>query len=103
MKALCRKCGLAWNVSVHSRFSKKGYICPRCTGKVRVKKSILLAAGFIASCLLSMKCSEIATAQRGYQVIVGGEDFIPLIYLAALIFIKTVSDIKKESTCNGAN
>lgn len=96
MKAICSKCGQVWNVSVHKNM-KEPYECPHCFSRKKVKKIMLVTAGFFVSCLLSIKCSKIATVQRGYQVLVGGEDFIPLLYLAVVVFLKTISDYKKEN------
>ena len=68
----------------------------------RGKKVIVFVAGFILSCLLVPIMANYADRLRGYNG-TGGEIFIPLLYLVVIAFIKSFSDIKKESTSNGAN
>ena len=92
MKALkkvkCSKCGLQWGVSAH-RKSKKPYICPHCQFKVNVRKLVLFLVGFFITCLLVPKASQMAYQQRGY-IAVGGEIFIPFVYLATVGLIHMV-------------
>ena len=96
MKAVCKKCGLPWNVSIHTKISKRGYICPHCTSKARIKKVVLFVVGFIVSCLLVPQFADIAYMQRGYKAY-GGEIFIPLLYLVIVGVIKEFLDIKKKA------
>ncbi len=92
MKATCSKCGQPWSVSVHKKLNKP-YVCPRCS---KVKRLALIVIGFIISCLFVPKLNGIANAQRRYSA-GGGDVLIPLLYLVAVGFIRTVLDYKKEN------
>ena len=87
-KAICSKCGLKGDVSVHKNLNKP-YVCPHCQFKANTKKTVLFLAGFFICCLLVPKFSEMAHRQRGYKAI-GGEVIIPFLYVAAVGFIHTV-------------
>ena len=93
MKALCRKCGHPWNVSVHKKIGKHGYTCPHCTRKSkRIQKIALFITGFVISFLIVPICSELAYLQRGYRAY-GGETLIPVLYLSLVGLIRELSDI----------
>ncbi len=93
MKALCRKCGHPWNVSVHKKIGKQGYTCPHCTRKSkRIQKIALFITGFVISFLIVPICSELAYLQRGYRAY-GGEILIPVLYLSLVGLIRELSDI----------
>lgn len=97
MKALCRKCGHPWNVSIHKKIGKRGYVCPHCTKKSkRINEAALFISGFVISILAVPIGSNLAYLQRGYRAY-GGEILIPVLYLAAVALFKELSDsnIKK--------
>lgn len=35
MTAKCVGCGLDWNMSIHQKISRTGYICPNCESRLR--------------------------------------------------------------------
>ena len=90
MKAACTKCGHAWNVSVHRKIGKKGYVCPRCSNK-----NALLVIGFIASCLSVPELNRVVNEFRGYNA-VGGEALFPFLYLAIYGVIREFKSLIKE-------
>lgn len=92
-REVCRKCGKDWNVSINSKISKSGYICPRCKEKrfkAAVKYILLTVAGVIAFKHLS----SVALVERGYRAY-GGECLLlmlPFVYYAASDMVKDLKE-----------
>ncbi|OPX46342.1 hypothetical protein CLHUN_01580 [Ruminiclostridium hungatei] len=87
MTAKCSKCGAQWKVSIHKDLDSP-FVCPRCSSKTKFKTTLFFA-GLIASCLIIPKLNCIANDARGYQA-VGGEIFIPLLYLLVAALIREI-------------
>ena len=93
MTALCSQCGRQWNISVHKKIGKHGYICPHCTSKSKkTKKATLFLCGFMISFLIVPMCSELAYMQRGYRAY-GGETLIPVLYLSVGLILREISGL----------
>jgi hypothetical protein len=92
MRATYKICGQPWSVSIRKNLNKP-YVCPKCS---KIQKIALIVIGFIISCLLVPKLNSIANYQRGYRAL-GGEIFVPVLYLVIIAFIKEVSNQKKEN------